>query len=150
MNLLTAKKVFFLLTAIALIAQYGCQKLIETKNMVTDFATTIRSTERVTKLVSEKKDIVDFTEEEAKELIQYGKLALENAQKIDFELLNRLYPELGDKFEDELISGVNLIVKGYEEKNKVMIQEGKSLIEKWGNWFEENIENIKPLSFLKK
>lgn len=149
---MTLKKTLALNCAImiCILLSGGCQRIIQTKNLIRDAAAAIRSSNEITSIVKSDKKMSEMGEEEIKKLVEYGKFIKENADKLDYELLNKIYPDLGDKFEKELIAGVTLILKGYEEKNEDMIGEGKKLLDSWNNWFETNVDNIKPLSFLKK
>jgi len=92
-----------------------------------------------------------------------GKLifSLDEALKVDTDLLNTVYPELGDNFKNEYIYSLNLYVKSYKayevinntnKKTKMEIDE-KSLLEMvkamgaWNEWYSKNITNIKSLKF---
>jgi len=142
------KSLVLLMLTIGLIL--GCQKIAEKQKSVSGFVNTVKSTKQLSSMIEDKKEKRDFSEEEIEELIEVGKKILENAKKIDYQALNKVYPELGDNFQHVLIEGYELVVKGYEEKDDELIRKGKKKIDSWGEWLEENLDNIKPLSYLKE
>lgn len=149
--MMTNKKlrVFMILMTALLIVLTGCERINRTRETVTEFTSTITSIQQMQDIMEEHKEVADFSAEDIEELVEYGRLAVEHAQKIDYDFLNEIYPDLGTNFEDNLVKGIDLMVKGYQENNQQLADEGAELIESWGNWFEENVENIRPLSFLK-
>ncbi len=149
MKKLRKPSIFIGLMVAALVCFSSCDKINHTRETVSEFTSTITSIEKMKGIMEEHNEINDFPKEDIEELLEYGRSAVEHSKKIDYDFLNEIYPKLGTAFEDNLVKGIDLIVQGYQENNQQLADEGSELVKSWGNWFEENVENIKPLSFLK-
>ncbi len=140
----------FIITTLLIILG-ACDRINQTRKVITDLVQTIEVSDKIKMIAEEGEALTEqIPEDELEKIIDLGSYAVENAKKIDHELLNKIYPDLGDKFQENLVVGIDLILKGYRGKNDDITQEGKELIESWGEWFDTNLEKIKLLSFLRE
>ena len=63
--------------------------------------------------------------EDSEKMIEYFKKALEEANQVDTEILNLLYPSWGDRYKNEYINGLKLIIMGNETSNIEFSIEGQ-------------------------
>jgi len=67
----------------------------------------------------------------------------EEAMLVDSEMLNQIYPKLGDKFRGIFVQGIRDWLMGYSQLNKQRFQTGQKLIREWRQWFSSNMNTIK-------
>lgn len=76
-------------------------------------------------------------------IVDFKKKALEEARLVDIEDLNLHYPDFGNHYRDEFIKGLELFIEGFEKNDNLKIIAGQLLDEKWGEWYEKNVDSIK-------
>ena len=76
-------------------------------------------------------------------IVDFKKKALEEARLVDIEDLNLHYPDFGNHYRDGFIKGLELFIEGFEKNDNLKIIAGQLLDEKWGEWYEKNVDSIK-------
>lgn len=86
-----------------------------------------------------------ISEDDIEQMIEYYKQALEEAQQVDVAKLNRDYTNFGDHYRDEFMKGMELFVEGLGQSDQEMSLNGQVLLDRWGTWFSDNIDEIRKL-----
>ncbi|MGD9486922.1 MAG: hypothetical protein AB7W47_02800 [Calditrichaceae bacterium] len=96
-----------------------------------------------TRLLNQGESFVLIDDTIMNKVISFKKDALKEAVQIDIEKLNEVLNGFGDHYKKEFISGLELFIDGYENNDAEKIIMGQVLLEKWGNWYDDNIDKIK-------
>ena len=67
----------------------------------------------------------------------YWKRALDEANKTDVAILNKMYPNLGNKFQAEYIAGIEKLLKGYATQDIKMSDEATDMINGFAIWVNQ-------------
>ncbi len=70
-----------------------------------------------------------------KEILADRRKALEVGQAADVNVLNSVFPELGNRFKDEFLEAVSLFVHGYETSSDSDFRRSKLLNDAWADWY---------------
>ncbi|MEA2006256.1 MAG: hypothetical protein U9O50_08395 [Acidobacteriota bacterium] len=81
--------------------------------------------------------------EDMDKIIEFTKKALVEAKLVDIRELNHRYPDFGNHFRDEFIRSLRLFIEGIEKNDNLKMLLGQNLQEKWGAWYDQNIEGIR-------
>jgi len=84
-------------------------------------------------------------DEDIRAMVDYYRQALEEARKVDIAKLNSDYAGFGDHYRDEFMRGAELFIEGYEQSDAEKFLQGQVLLDQWGTWFTNNIDNIRKL-----
>jgi len=109
---------------------------IEKKNLINHFNNCMYYMHKIFLGVMTKKDSA---------MLQIKINGLKEAELVDIQRLNQIYPELGDKFQRYLLSGLRLNLAGYAKRDKQKAIHGQRLLGEWLQWYEENKVFIKNL-----
>ncbi|MCG2711555.1 MAG: hypothetical protein L6420_05635 [Elusimicrobia bacterium] len=77
------------------------------------------------------------------EQIPLFRKALEEAKKVKRYKLSNEFRFMQEHYEDEFIHGIELIITGNTTVNDKLYQEGFIRLEKWFNWYQKTVHNIK-------
>ncbi len=83
----------------------------------------------------------DLTQDLEK-LFDLKKSELKEAQQIDPEELNRIFPKLGDYLKDNLSEGLKLLIDGYESSDPIKFQNGQEKLTQWDIFVNQNLPQI--------
>ena len=75
--------------------------------------------------------------EDSEQMIMYLKKAIEEAKKVNIEQLNARYPTWGDRYKNEYIEGLKLIIKGHENLDAQLSIEGQMKTNSYKNWISK-------------
>jgi len=95
------------------------------------------------KLSNRGKPFEPVDEAEVKRFIDLKRKALEEAKLVNIEGLNRDHPNFGNHYRDEFVRGLQLLIEGYEKQDNNKIFEASILLDRWGDWYTANLENIR-------
>jgi hypothetical protein len=98
-----------------------------------------------TRLINQGKPFGLISADTMNKIISINKKALNEAIQIDINVLNNIVEEFGDHYKKEFISGLELYIDGYETNDAEKILMGQILLEKWGDWYDKNIDKIKNI-----
>ncbi len=88
--------------------------------------------------------IVGTIEEESSQRIRWLlNDGLKEAQNVRDDVLRKLHPELPIHFRDEFCEGVRLCIDGRDDVDAQMQMKGQWLLDQWGAWYNDNIEEIR-------
>ncbi len=113
------------------------------------FANAMEYSNKATQFINQKDSSNKvYTSDDLQKYTDLLKLALKEAKLVDIQKLNSEHPNFGNHFKDEYIKSVQLLIDYYDKKNKqesdiVLIEQFQILDDKWGDWFNANLENIK-------
>lgn len=78
-------------------------------------------------------------------MIPLKKKAVKEAKQVDVEKFNKDYEGLGSHYKNEFIKGLELFIEGIETQDNLKSLQGQKLLDKWGDWYLNNIDEIKKL-----
>jgi len=81
--------------------------------------------------------------EDSEQMIMFLTKSLEEANAVNTELLNSLYPTWGDRYKNEYIEGLKLIIKGHKDANAQFSIEGQKKTAAYKKWFGQLRKNIR-------
>ena len=113
------------------------------KSNIQHFSQSIVYSNQATQLINMGESFELISPEQMDEIVEYKRKAFKEARLVEIEDLNRHYPDFGNHYRDELIKGLELFIEGFENNDNLKILAGQMLDEKWGVWYEDNIEAIK-------
>lgn len=70
------------------------------------------------------------------EILAYRRKAIEVGKSANADVLNGVYPELGDRFKGEFVEAISLFVHGCETKSDEELRRSKLLNDEWADWYE--------------
>ncbi len=82
------------------------------------------------------------------EILTYRRKAIEVGKSADRDVLNNLYPELGDEFKDKFLEGLALFVHGCEMRSKFEgaargeLSRSVLLMDEWTAWYKAHSEAV--------
>ncbi len=76
------------------------------------------------------------------DIVSYRRKAVEVGKSADREVLNSVYPTLGDKFQDEFVEAMSLFVHGCEAHSDEELHRSKVLNDNWADWYQANRRSI--------
>lgn len=100
---------------------------------------------QATQVINVGNPFEEIAQEDIHVMINLNKKALEEAKLVDIDKLNRDYGGFGTHYRDEFIHGLELSIEGFENSDNQKIIESQILLDKWGSWYNQNIEEIKTL-----
>lgn len=121
------------------IVTLGCYE--SHKSTVNHFSQSIDHNNQATRIINKKSPYITLGD--MNKIIELKKKALEEAQLVNIEKLNQRYRDFGNHFKDEYMKGIELFIEGIENENAEKSMLGQVLEDKWGSWYEQNIERIK-------
>jgi hypothetical protein len=115
------------------------------KDTVSQFVATMESANLASRVVNKGTAYSVMGEADAHEMMRHYRAALLHAEKVDTEFLNQKYDGWGTHFEKEFLAGLRLVVDGNDKADAVKSLAGQKLMDSWGNWFNENVDEIRRL-----
>lgn len=112
------------------------------KNALTHFIATMESANLASRVVNSGTAFSVMSDTEADEMMRHYRSALSHAEKVDTDFLNQKYEGWGTHFEREFLTGLRLVVEGNEKADVVMYLAGRKLMDSWGGWFNDNLNEI--------
>lgn len=112
---------------------------------VQHLANSINYANQATQIINTGNPFEQVDQADIQTVLEFNKKALEEAKLVDIENLNRDYKDFGNHYRDEFIRGLELFIDGFEISDNQKILEGQILLDKWGTWYSQNIEEIKKL-----
>ena len=76
-------------------------------------------------------------------IVDLKKKAYIEGLKVDIKLLEKDYKNFGKNYESYFLKGLETLIDGYETRNTNKIIMGNDLLDKWGTWYNDNLEKIK-------
>lgn len=83
-----------------------------------------------------------YPQETIDQKVKHEKLSLQEAQFVNIDILNEIYSGWGDNFA-KFQEGLTKSINGYENKDFIQIAEGDNIINKWADWYNNNVNQIK-------
>lgn len=77
------------------------------------------------------------------DIMRHNIQALEEARKVDIYELNKAYPGWGKHYAEEFIQGIEMYISGRDTSNSWMDLKGQLLLNKWGDWYDANIAQLR-------
>jgi hypothetical protein len=112
---------------------------------VREFIATMEAANRATQVINHGTAYSIMSETDAEEMIRYFRAALAHAEKVDANSLNEKYRGWGTHFEKEFLAGLLLIVEENDKAVPATSLAGQKLLNSWGIWFDQNVEEIRKL-----
>lgn len=81
-----------------------------------------------------------------KEILAYRHKAVDAAETVDPETLNRVFPELGTRFKGQFMQAMKLFVDGCETNSNDELRRSKVLNDEWADWYMANRKAIEDAS----
>jgi hypothetical protein len=76
-------------------------------------------------------------------VVGYYRDALKEGRQADIQELNKFYAGLGDHFQNEFLTGLELYISGWDKKDWNALLRGQATMNLWGSWYNNNINAIK-------
>jgi hypothetical protein len=70
------------------------------------------------------------------EILAYRRKAIEVGRSANMDVLNGVYPELGDRFKGEFVEAISLFVHGSDAQSDDELRRSKVLNDEWAEWYE--------------
>jgi hypothetical protein len=118
----------------------------QTGGTVSHFINAVNYENKATAIINRGGSNQQISQAEMEEIVGYYKQALTEAKKADIESMNQHYSGFGDHFKSEFREGLELFIKSHESGDVVASLHSQELLDKWGNWYQANIDNIKGSS----
>ncbi|MDO9464548.1 MAG: hypothetical protein Q7J67_04540 [bacterium] len=115
------------------------------KETIADFVATIESANLASRVVNRGSAFSVMSESDVDELMRHYRVALAHAEEVDIDFLNQKYDGWGDHFENEFLAGLRLVVEGNGKADATISLAGQKLIDSWGDWFNQNMNEIRKL-----
>lgn len=104
------------------------------------FSNSIEYANQASELINKSSMVISQTDSER--MADYYRQALNEAERVDISELNSKYPEWGDRYKF-FISGLRLIIKGFENSDSSASLQGQVLLDNWGSWYRQHFEDIR-------
>jgi len=98
---------------------------------------------KVTAIINKGGAYQQIPQKDIDAIIDYYKKALQEAEQADIASMNRRYPGFGDHFRDEFIQGLHMFISSHETSDAMLSFTSQAMLDRWGNWFSENIDGIR-------
>lgn len=118
---------------------------ISSNGDIKHFSNSIDFANQATRISNADGAFEQVEEEDIKEMVGYYRQALEEARQVDIVKLNSDYAGFGDHYRNEFIKGTELFVEGFERSDPDKFLQGQVLLDRWGAWFSNNIDEIRKL-----
>lgn len=69
--------------------------------------------------------------------------ALNEGRQVDLNALNEIYPQLGDNFKTNYLTGLESLNGGIKNGDSKQMTRGQNLLDTWHTWYAANVENIR-------
>lgn len=115
------------------------------KKAVSQFIATMESANLASRVVNRGSAFSVMSKSDADELMRHYRAALAHAEKVDSDFLNEKYEGWGDHFEKECLAGLRLVVEGNDKADATISLAGQKLMDSWGDWFNQNVKEIRKL-----
>jgi hypothetical protein len=69
------------------------------------------------------------------DVLAYRRKAIEVGKSADRDVLNNVFPGLGDRFKGEFIEAMSLFVHGCETQSDEELRQSKHLNDEWADWY---------------
>jgi hypothetical protein len=131
---------------------------VKTSRQVSDvdaaqrFTLAIRYSQQATDLLNATAAKVDLADNpRLPDILAYRRKAIEVGGSVDRDVLNNLYPGLGDRFRDHFLVALTLFVHGWETRSgsegaaREELSRSTLLSDEWNNWYAANRRNIEAV-----
>jgi hypothetical protein len=81
-----------------------------------------------------------------RDILAYRRKALEVGNSVDSEVLNKVFPEFGDRFKNQFVEAVSLFVHGCEAESDEELSRSKQLNDEWAGWYMDHRKAIEDAS----
>jgi membrane-bound ClpP family serine protease len=112
---------------------------------VVAFTATMESANLASRFVNKGVAFSVMSQADTDDMMRHYRVALVHAEKVDTNFLNEKYDGWGTHFEKEFLSGLRLVVEGDEKVDATISRTGQKLMDSWGNWFNDNVKEIRKL-----
>lgn len=137
------KRDIFLILGYSFILLMIVSLLFCSKSNVHHFSQSIKYANQATRISNSGESYEFINPEDMDAIVKLKKKALTEARFVDIKDLNRHYPDFGNHYRDEFINGLELYIEGFEKNDTVKLLAGQMLDEKWGVWYEKNVDAIR-------
>jgi hypothetical protein len=69
-------------------------------------------------------------------ILAYRRKAIQVGRSVNTDVLNGVYPELGDRFRSEFVEAISLFVHGSDTQSDDELRRSKLLNDEWADWYE--------------
>jgi hypothetical protein len=107
------------------------------------FVKSINYANDASKLLNQQNAYTIIKDADIEKVINLNRKALEYGSKCDIGKLNSFYADLGNQFRDEYLDGLRNLIEGYKDSQSEQFIKAQMLLNKWGEWYTINYENIK-------
>jgi hypothetical protein len=115
------------------------------RNEIGHFGKSIRTMNNAMNVLQESTlGIVGTIEQEKlNESLNLMRESLREAQNVRDEVLSKLHPDLPSHYREEFCEGIRLTIQGFERANPQISLKGQLLQDKWGDWYEAHIHELR-------
>lgn len=83
--------------------------------------------------------------EEIGQMMRLREEQLAEARQVDQQQLDKMLPGFGKIFNETYLTGLELFVKGYLDKNKAAYDQGQLLLLQWESWVNQNKDKLRTV-----
>lgn len=116
---------------------------VQTGGTVSHFIKAVNYGNKATAIINKGGSNQQISQAEMEEIVGYYKQALAEAKRVDIKSMNQHYSGFGDHIKSEFMEGLELFIKSHESGDVVASLRSQELLDKWGNWYDANIDNIR-------
>ncbi len=117
--------------------------IFSNKSNVQHFDQSIKYVNQATQILNSGESYELINPDDMEAVVELKKKALTEAKLVDIKDLNRHYPDFGNHYRDEFINGLELYIEGFEKNDTLKRLAGQMLDDKWGVWYEKNVDAIR-------
>jgi hypothetical protein len=75
-------------------------------------------------------------------IVGYRRTALEIARKVNYEVLDGVYPELGTRFRNDFLSYLVTFLQAYEANSDDLLKQADAMSDRWADWYQTNQKGL--------
>ena len=112
------------------------------KENVEHFFKSIEAKQAATLIINKLSSRI-IPQEDIQEILRYQRIALQEAQLVTDDVLNKAHPELREHFRYEYQKGLDLFIKSLEAPDFAAQITGSSLLDQWSDWLNAHRQEIR-------
>lgn len=122
----------------------GCLPMFTDSENIKHFSNSMGFSNQASQIINQwEGGISEIDYSDIEKILNFNKQALSEALQVDIGSLNKDYENFGTYYKAYFIEGTKLYIEGTEENNNLESIEGQMLLDKWGDWYSENVDKIR-------
>lgn len=136
-------RIFGFLLLLSLVIMQGCSNNSVEGENITHFSKSLDYDNQVARIINKTTGPAFMAPTDSQAMIDLYKRALQEARLVDIGKLNQVFAGFGTHYNGEFISGHVMIIQGDSLLDNNLSLKGELLLDKWGTWYNQNIEKIR-------